>query len=89
MNTPSSIFGEEFLATIREVVREEINAASNANGHKESGLLTAEELASRLRVPKSWVYEQSRQDRLPTVRVGKYIRFELQEVLKVFKPVNE
>ena len=87
MSTPSSIFGEEFLATIREVVREEINAVSN--GHKESGLLTAEELASRLRVPKSWVYEQSRQDRLPTVRVGKYIRFELHEVLKVFKPVNE
>ena len=87
MSTPFSIFGEEFLATIREVVREEIKAASNAD--KDSGLLTVEELASRLKVPKSWVYEQSRQDRLPTVRVGKYIRFDLQEILKVFKPVNQ
>ena len=86
MSTQFSIFGEEFLATIREVVREEIKAASN--GRKESDLLTVEELASRLKVPKSWIYEQSRQDRLPTVRVGKYIRFDLHEVLKVFKPVN-
>ena len=43
------------MAAIREAVREEINVASN--GHKRERLLTAEELAEKLRLPVSWVYE--------------------------------
>jgi len=81
MSTPSLIFGEAFMAAIREAVREEIRAVAG-NGRKESELLTPEELAEKLKVPKSWVYEQSRQKRLPTHRVGRYIRFDLYEVLE-------
>jgi hypothetical protein len=47
-----------------------------------SDLLTPEELAERLKVPKSWVFEQTRQrakvrnDKpLPCIRLGKYLRF--------------
>jgi excisionase family DNA binding protein len=43
-----------------------------------SNLLTPDELAERLRVPRSWVYEKTRgrsQDPLPVVRVGRYLRF--------------
>ena len=54
--------------------RRKINAASN--GHKESALLTAEELAEKLRIPISWVYKQSRQKKIPTHRLGR-IRFDL------------
>lgn len=64
---------------IRAVVREEIKAA-NGNGSTE--LFEPEELAARLKVPVSWVYEQSRQNRIPTHRVGRYIRFDLAEVLE-------
>ena len=44
-------------------------------------LLTAEELAERLRVPASWVREQTRSraldgDPLPHLRLGRYIRFQ-------------
>jgi len=81
MSTPSLIFGEAFMAAIREALREEIRAVVG-NGRKESELLTPEELAEKLKVPKSWVYEQSRQKRLPTHRVGRYIRFDLYEVLE-------
>jgi len=63
---------------IRAVVREEIKAAV-ANGTKE--LLEPEKLAEYLKVPVSWVYEQSRQGNIPTHRIGKYIRFNLAEVL--------
>ena len=42
----------------------------------------AEELAEKLKVPLSWVYEQSRQGGIPTHRVGRYIRFDLAEVLE-------
>jgi hypothetical protein len=53
-------------------------------GSKSTGerfeLLTAEELAERLRVPASWVREQTRSralegDPLPHLRLGRYIRF--------------
>ncbi|NIV37714.1 MAG: helix-turn-helix domain-containing protein, partial [Anaerolineae bacterium] len=46
-------------------------------------LLTLEEVAERLKVPKSWVYERTRRrglDRLPHLKLGKYLRFEEAEV---------
>ena len=42
-------------------------------------LLTVEEVAELLKVPKSWVYERTRRrglDRLPHIKLGKYLRFE-------------
>lgn len=36
-------------------------------------LLTAEEVAAILRVPRSWIY--SHLDLLPVVRLGRYVRF--------------
>ncbi len=66
---------------LRSLIREEIQAAHGKNGNGESRLLTPEELADRLQVPRSWVYEQSRQGNIPTHRLGRYIRFDLNEVL--------
>ena len=39
-------------------------------------LLTVDELAEMLQVPKSWIYDRTRDDRIPCVRMGKYVRFE-------------
>lgn len=75
-----ALLGEALLGAIRQAVREEIQAAMGQNGHTEM-LLTPEELSDRLKVPLSWVYEQSRQGNIPTHRIGRYIRFDLQEVL--------
>ena len=38
-------------------------------------LLTAEELAERLRVNTEWVWAQARAGRIPHVRLGRYRRF--------------
>lgn len=38
-------------------------------------LLTAAEVAKVLGVRKSWVYEQSRRGRIPTVTLGRYRRY--------------
>jgi len=46
--------------------------------------LTTEEIADRLRVPKSWIYAQTRQkgpNTIPVVRVGKYCRFREADVM--------
>ncbi len=49
---------------------------------KPEDLLTPDELAGRLKVPTSWVFEQTRQRAkirkktpLPCIRLGKYLRF--------------
>ena len=76
-HTPRAV---TYSNAIRQAVREEIQAAGN--GHKESGLLTPEELAEKLKIPVTWVYEQSRQKKIPTHRLGRYIRFDLREVLE-------
>jgi len=41
-------------------------------------LLTAEEVAEILRVPRSWIYGHL--DQLPTVRLGRYVRFKRAEI---------
>jgi excisionase family DNA binding protein len=60
----------DLLEAIRAIIREEIKQT-------EERLLDPEELAERLKVPLSWVYESSRQGRIPTVRIGRYVRFKL------------
>ena len=43
-------------------------------------LLTAGEVADLLGVPKSWVYEQSRRGRIPTVTLGRYRRYRREAI---------
>ena len=48
-------------------------------------LLTVGEMAERLRVPVSWIYNYSRRKgpgSIPVVRVGKYCRFVEADVLR-------
>jgi excisionase family DNA binding protein len=81
MSEPLSNPFDPFFEKIRAIVREEIKAAANGNGHG-ADLLTPEELAERMKLPVSWVYEQSRQGNIPTHRIGRYLRFSLTEVLE-------
>lgn len=47
-------------------------------------LLNVQELAQKLNVPASWIYDRTRNgstDQIPHYKVGKYIRFSEDEVL--------
>jgi excisionase family DNA binding protein len=44
----------------------------------DGNLLTADEVAGILRVPRSWVY--SHLTELPTIRLGRYVRFKRSDV---------
>jgi excisionase family DNA binding protein len=52
-------------------------------------LLTVEDVAGLLKVSKSWVYEHTRvrgvprSDRLPHIKIGKYVRFD-RRVVRAF-----
>ena len=69
-----------FETMLRRIIREEVQIAMGQNGHQPE-LLTSEQLAEKLKVPLSWVYEQSRLGKIPTHKLGRYIRFDLHEVL--------
>jgi excisionase family DNA binding protein len=43
-------------------------------------LLTAEQLAERWQVPKAHVYALTRRGEIPTVKLGKYYRYRLDQI---------
>jgi excisionase family DNA binding protein len=45
-----------------------------------SALLTADDLAQRWSVPRAHVYRLAREGRLPTVRLGRYMRWRPEAV---------
>jgi hypothetical protein len=54
---------------------------------KPEDIFTPEELVARLKVRKTWVYEQTRsrnrnQHLLPCLRLGRYIRFDWTKVVE-------
>jgi excisionase family DNA binding protein len=68
-----------FFDEIRQIVREEIAAASNGNGRGK--LLTADQLAEALQVSKATVYDWVKTDSVPYYQSGRFVRFDLREVL--------
>ena len=48
-----------------------------------AGFLGVKELADRLRVSTSWVYQRTRKnapDLIPHIKLGKYLRFDLESI---------
>jgi excisionase family DNA binding protein len=51
---------------------------------KPEDILTPEEVAARLKVPESWVYEKTRarcRNPIPCLRLGRYVRFDWNAVI--------
>ncbi len=47
-------------------------------------LLTIDELAEKLKLPKSWLYSRTREigpNAIPRLKIGKYLRFRMEEVM--------
>ena len=51
-----------------------------ASAHEAEKLLKAGELAERLNLPESWIRNEERLGRIPSVRGGKYVRFRFRDV---------
>jgi excisionase family DNA binding protein len=56
-----------------------------------SDILTPEECAKRLKVRKTWLYEQrrSKKNRIPCMAVGRYLRFYWPDVSQWLAAQNE
>jgi predicted DNA-binding transcriptional regulator AlpA len=81
LETGDNFMDHDLLEAFRAIIREEIKA-------NDERLLDPEELVERLKVPVSWVYEQSRRGRVPTIRLGRYVRFRVSDVLKSQRKEN-
>jgi excisionase family DNA binding protein len=68
-------YGSNFPAGCARAVLREASI-----GRMSTRLLTAAEVAERLGVPRSWVYEQSRRGLIPTVALGRYRRFRAEAI---------
>jgi excisionase family DNA binding protein len=58
----------------------------------EDELLTVSEIAAALKVPVSWVYERTRRsgcDRIPHLKLGKYLRFRWAAVRQWLEGLNQ
>jgi excisionase family DNA binding protein len=57
--------------------------SNRADNLATDALLTVQEVAHICKVPVSWVYERTRRrgfERIPHVKLGKYLRFDPSEV---------
>jgi excisionase family DNA binding protein len=54
-------------------VRPELTPAPGTTIHDE--LLTADEVAALLRMTPGWVYAETRRNRIPHMRLGRYCRY--------------
>ena len=63
-----------------------------SKGNEFAQIMTVEEAAALLRVPKSWIYERTRRrgiERIPHKKLGKYLRFQENEVRNWFTNLPE
>ena len=66
---------------------------TTALNHPSIEIIDSKELALRLRVPESWVRDRVRarsDDRLPYVKIGRYVRFEWgsQELVEWWRDIG-
>ncbi len=69
---------------LRGLVRDELQKVlrdPQASLRPSSTLLTVQELAKVLCVPSSWIYDRTRRNVIPHIKVGRYARFNPNEVL--------
>ncbi len=74
-----NIFSDPFRSELEEIVERAVKKA--LNGDDGSTMLTAEQLAKSLQVNKATVYQWVKTNSVPYYQAGRFIRFNLQEVL--------
>lgn len=58
----------------------ELSRTATLRGSFSMAWLTVQEAAELLRVPVSWLYERTRTNSVPHVKLGKYLRFDRDEL---------
>jgi len=76
--TPGEL--DEAVERARTVLPPERAATGATNA--PARLLTAEELSAATSIPASWFEQAAREGSIPCIRLGRYVRFALDEIVK-------
>lgn len=52
-------------------------------------LIGISEMAKKLDVPVSWIYSRTRTNEIPCVRIGKYVKFDYERVMRWVQEQSE
>ena len=85
-NKTPTIFSDPFRSELEEIVERAIKKALNGNERQDGDhLLDAKTAAKRLCVPVSWIRDMSRRGELPTIELGHYRRFRIEDLDRFIK----
>ncbi len=74
------------VGQLKALVREETQKALGQNGHQDGDrLLDAKSAAKRLCVPVSWIRDAARRGELPSIELGHYRRFRIEDLDRFIK----
>jgi excisionase family DNA binding protein len=59
-----------------------MSQSERTEASKPANIGTVQDVAALLKIPVSCVYKYTRRDAIPMLRVGKYVRFDLEEVVR-------
>ena len=76
---------QKISAELAELFRRLSEALAKLNPEENNNLLTVAEVASRLRVKPDYVYRLERRGDIPSVRIGRKIRFRSSDIDKYLK----
>jgi len=83
-----SILGEGLKLELKQLIREVLREESGNGSNGQATLLTAEQLAEALQVNKATIYERVKKKSIPFYQVGRFVRFNLREVLENERKAN-
>lgn len=69
------------LALPREVFEQHLLSPTTTPTMSSSELVDADELQARTGIPASWWMAQARERRLPFRKMGRYVRFDVAEIM--------
>ncbi|MGH9643443.1 MAG: hypothetical protein ACRD3Q_13590 [Terriglobales bacterium] len=76
-----ALTSEAFRAALAEGQHLSASAAPSSAAKATSKLISAEEMQEATGVPASWFAAQARERRIPFHKLGRYVRFNLEEVM--------
>jgi excisionase family DNA binding protein len=74
-----------FWQDLAEALQTKLDRLERQRARNLGEILTPEELAERLKVPVSWVYDKQRarcKNKIPSKPMGRYVRFDWDEVVE-------
>ena len=80
LNLVVDVYSLEYNNSVNDVYRNKTNVEKKEDLMSGTGLLSVDQVATQLGVPRSWVYNAAEAGRIPALKLGKYVKFDPEEL---------